>query len=235
MNNNQTVKPEVWQVVELVRDAAGGKLRIPDFQRPFVWDRNRMLDLLDSIRRRYPIGSLLVWETEEQVSSKGNIGLIKINKENKGSTSLVLDGHQRISTLTGALIEPSEDSIFKDDPDPGRWEIWFNAKEELFEHLRDNDKPEVWHFPMRKLIDTFSFLGECQRMLDNGGKEGPHFVQKTQELLRSFVDQQIPVVKIRNTDLSQAVNIFARLNSTGKKSARTKWQRRLPTKKAEAL
>lgn len=220
MSNNQlppVVKPEVWQIVELVRNAAEGKLRIPNFQRPFVWGRNRMLKLLDSIRKRYPVGSLLVWETEEPVSSKENIGLIRIPEKSKGGTLLVLDGHQRISTLTGVLIEPPEDSIFEDDPDPGRWTIWFNAKEEIFEHLRDKDTPEAWHFPMRKLIDTFSFLHECQRMLNDGGEDGPRFVKNTQELLRSFLDQQIPVVKIKNTDLSQAVNIFARLNSTGKK------------------
>ena len=211
------VKPEVWQIVELVRNAAEGKLRIPNFQRPFVWDRNRMLELLDSIRKRYPVGSLLVWDTEERVSSKGTIGLIKIPKDVKGGTSLVLDGHQRISTLTGALIEPSKNSYSEDDPDPERWEIWFNADKMEFEHLRAKDHSEVWHFPMRKLIDTFSFLQECQRMLEKGGKNGQRFVKNTQELLRSFLDQQIPVVKIKNTDLSQAVNIFARLNSTGKK------------------
>lgn len=220
MSNNQlppVVKPEIWQIVELVRNAAEGKLRIPNFQRPFIWERNRMIELLDSIRKRYPVGSLLIWDTEEQVSCKGNIGPIKTPKKSTGSTLLVLDGHQRLSTLTGALISPSEGLSPEDEQDPKRWEIWFNAKEERFEHLREKDESQAWHFPMRKLLDTFSFLKECQQMLNQGGEEGPRFVKNTQEMLRSFLDQQIAVIKITNTDLSQAVNIFARLNSTAKK------------------
>jgi len=220
MDNRQlspVVKPETWQIFELVREAVAGKLRIPNFQRPYVWRREQMRELLDSIRRRYPIGSLLVWETGGGVSYKTNIGPIRIPDKEESVTSLVLDGHQRISTLTGSLFEPSSDCQLEDDPDPGRWEIWFDAKQEDFVHLRKGEQPEAWHFPMRKLMDTLAFLNECERMKREGGQDGELFVRRTQELLRVFVDQQIPVVRIKNTDLLQAVNIFARLNSTGKK------------------
>jgi uncharacterized protein with ParB-like and HNH nuclease domain len=52
------VKPEVVFIYQLIRDVVAGKVRIPRFQRPFIWRREQMLDLLDSIRLQYPIGSL---------------------------------------------------------------------------------------------------------------------------------------------------------------------------------
>ncbi|MCI5147239.1 MAG: DUF262 domain-containing protein, partial [Candidatus Electrothrix sp. AR3] len=58
-----------------------------------------MIDLLDSIRLRYPIGSLLVWDTDEGLGSSPTIGHIVVPKAAGGVYSYVLDGHQRLSTL----------------------------------------------------------------------------------------------------------------------------------------
>ena len=211
------VKPEIVFVFELVRDVVAGKLRIPNFQRRYVWRRSQMIDLLDSIRHRYPIGNLLVWDTDERLGSRPNIGHIKIPKANTGVSSHVLDGHQRLSTLAGtltALTLTDKDSVLDDD-DPGRWQIYYNAKEEQFEHLRQGQNPEAWHFPLHKLMDTIAFLDECKRILLDGGKDGDRYVRKAQELLRSFTEYKLPVVRISNTELTQAVDIFARLNSKG--------------------
>ena len=53
MDNDNTiaeVKPEVSFLFELIREVVAGRVRIPIFQRPYVWRREQMLDLLDSIR-----------------------------------------------------------------------------------------------------------------------------------------------------------------------------------------
>lgn len=210
------VKPEIVFVFELVRDVTAGKLRIPNFQRAYVWRRTQMLELLDSIRRRYPIGSLLVWETDVRISSRPNIGPIPVPKQTDGVSSHVLDGHQRLSTLAGALMAPPDDAPTQEEEDPGRWEIWYNAKNDpFFEHPRTGDRLEAWHFPMRKLMDTIAFLGECERIRREGEEDGDRYVRKVQELLRAFNEYKLPIVRIRNTDLTQAVDIFARLNSKG--------------------
>lgn len=209
------VKPEIVFVFELVRDVTAGKLRIPNFQRGYVWRRTQMLELLDSIRRRYPIGSLLVWETDVRISSRPNIGPIPVPRQIDGVSSHVLDGHQRLSTLAGALMAPPDDAPIQEDEDLRRWEIWYNAKNDQFEHLRTGDSPEAWHFPMRKLMDTIAFLGECERIRGTGGEDSDRYVRKVQELLRAFNEYKLPIVRIRNTELTQAVDIFARLNSKG--------------------
>ena len=45
-----------------------GNIKIPPFQREFVWKQEQVIELLDSIIKDYPIGSILLWETKALVS-----------------------------------------------------------------------------------------------------------------------------------------------------------------------
>lgn len=210
------VKPEIVFIFELVRDVASGKVRIPNFQRPFVWRRQQMLDLLDSIRLQFPIGSLLVWETDARLSSVRWVGPVPVPSQTEGTVKHVLDGHQRLSTLAGTLMALRDDQpVREDDDDPDRWRIWFNAKDGVFEHPKPGTSLEPWHFPLWKLMDTIEFLEECNRMLRDGKTEANSYVQAVQDLARTFQAYKLPVISIKNTELNQAVEIFARLNSKG--------------------
>lgn len=209
------IKPEIVFIFELLKDIRGGKIRIPRFQRPYVWRRDQMIDLLDSIRRHYPIGSLLIWDTESKYASTSQIGPVEVPPPPAGNASYVLDGHQRLSTLAGAFLHDGRKEVEGDD-DPGRWTIWYNLKEEYFEHLRPADK-HPWYFPLRKLLDTFEFLDECERLKQEGGPEAQMYVERIKQLLEGFQSYKMPVVRILSTDIGQAVEIFARLNSKGQR------------------
>jgi hypothetical protein len=50
---------------ELIKSIDEGSIHIPEFQREFVWNEQKILDLLDSIYKKYPIGSLIFWVTNE--------------------------------------------------------------------------------------------------------------------------------------------------------------------------
>lgn len=75
----------------LVEKAAIGDLDIPEFQREFVWTKDQVKDLLDSLIRGYPIGSLLVWDLSEYTS--GRYVFETRRKE------WIVDGQQRIVSL----------------------------------------------------------------------------------------------------------------------------------------
>ena len=51
------------QIVSLLTYLKEGTLRVPRFQRDFVWERSKIVALLDSIYKEYPIGSFFLWET----------------------------------------------------------------------------------------------------------------------------------------------------------------------------
>lgn len=208
------LRPEIVFLFDLVRQLVSGRIRIPRFQRPFVWRRDQMLDLLDSINRQYPIGSLLAWETDAEIQSLPTIGPITVSFTDTANAVYLLDGHQRLSTIAGALISPTDRSV-ADEEDPSRWSLYYNAKDNGFEHLGIGAYPEVYQFPMSKILDTFEFLAECQRVIAAGGDEGRLYVERIQDVARSFQNYKIPVIQIRQTGLTEAVEIFARLNSKG--------------------
>lgn len=70
-------------------------LVMPEFQREYVWEREQAKQLLVSLYRGYPTGSLLFWKTDDPPEiKKGAVDATKI-----GTTSVILDGQQRLTTL----------------------------------------------------------------------------------------------------------------------------------------
>ena len=56
-----------YEVKELVSKIKHGGIKLPEMQRSYVWRATRVRDLLDSIYRGYPSGTILTWETGEDV------------------------------------------------------------------------------------------------------------------------------------------------------------------------
>jgi hypothetical protein len=78
-----------------------GELRLPEIQRHYVWRATRVRDLLDSLYRGYPSGSILMWETDEPVPTR-NFAIDQDNTAFAGR-KLLLDGQQRLTSLTAVL------------------------------------------------------------------------------------------------------------------------------------
>jgi hypothetical protein len=78
-----------------------GELRLPEIQRHYVWQSTRVRDLLDSLYRGYPSGSILMWETDEPVPTRE----FAIAQETNAfaGRKLLLDGQQRLTSLTAVL------------------------------------------------------------------------------------------------------------------------------------
>lgn len=93
------VMSEVIFLGKLVERIVAGKIRVPRFQRTFVWKQGDLHKLLESILRGFPIGSILVWDTAEEIASTERIGPVKIGSPPDGSVGYLLDGQQRVSTL----------------------------------------------------------------------------------------------------------------------------------------
>lgn len=211
------VRPEVVFIYELLEELTTGRLKIPRFQRPFVWRRDQMTDLLDSVYNQYPIGSLLVWETEESIATLESLGPFKFPEAEKKGIGYLLDGHQRLTTLAGALVPREQRVIDAQERDPGRWELVWNMESEKFQHGDYNDHPDTY-FPLVALLDTLNFLAAVDRVrkaLTNQPSVADARIQQLSRVARSFQHYRVPVIRIKQTGLSEAVEIFARLNSKG--------------------
>ena len=71
------------------------QLFVPAFQREYVWKRDDAKELIDSLIKEYPTGTMLTWETANPPELKGPH---KYN-EKQGAVKLLLDGQQRVTTL----------------------------------------------------------------------------------------------------------------------------------------
>lgn len=78
-----------------------GELRLPEIQRHYVWRATRVRDLLDSLYRGYPSGSILMWETDEPVPTRE--GAIAQDSNAFAGRKLLLDGQQRLTSLTAVV------------------------------------------------------------------------------------------------------------------------------------
>jgi hypothetical protein len=88
-------------VAELVADIERGRIKKPEMQREYVWQAPRVRDLLDSLYRGYPSGTILLWDSREEVATADFA--LKTNRNSVGSTLLLLDGQQRLTSLSSVI------------------------------------------------------------------------------------------------------------------------------------
>src|SRR6266487_2714366 len=106
-----TFKTNPVDLNELLDECEHGVLQLPDFQRSWVWDEDRIKSLIASISRAFPIGALMSLEAGGQVNFKPRpIEGLPIEAKEVTPQSLLLDGQQRMTslyqvTLRGKVVE----------------------------------------------------------------------------------------------------------------------------------
>jgi hypothetical protein len=216
-----TVNPQIMLLEQVLGEIAAGRLRVPRFQRPFVWRPDQMLNLFDSIERGYPIGSLLVWETNLRIPSLDRVADIPIPPPPQdGPAAYLLDGHQRLSTLFGNLLKRPQVA----SPDVQKewmWQIFRvlrnrEEKVERFRHWKKEEPPPPNYLPMRSVLRTMDFLAYSRRLSNSVESEALEpLLDEAEELAHRIKSYQIAVVRLKGGDLRHAVEVFSRLNSSG--------------------
>lgn len=199
-------KPDILRIEELVKDVKSGDIKLPKFQRPFVWNKDDILKLLDSVYQGYPIGSVLLWLTREKLAAERKIADLEINERpDEYPTNYLLDGQQRLSTLCGALYWDGEDKN-------SIWNIAFDVENEIFLHPKGTLK--VTEFPLNKIINTSDFLAQCRAF--DALNEKDAYYKRAERLLNSIKDYKIAAVRIGDMSLDEVAPIFERINSSGR-------------------
>jgi hypothetical protein len=118
-------KPVSYELSQLLGDIDLGKLALPELQRPFVWKKAAVRDLLDSMYRGFPVGYLMLWNAAE-VDSK----LIGVDGKQHTPTEFIVDGQQR---LTGLFAVMKGAEITFKDFSKGRISIAFRPRDGQFD------------------------------------------------------------------------------------------------------
>jgi len=207
----------------LLEDVQRGHIRVPRFQRPFIWSDSQRVELLRSIRDNMPIGSLLIWRTIRfSLASFPNIGphLIPdvVGPAPATGWQYVLDGHQRLTTLLGLLLVPNTRSEADED-----WDIQYSLEEQdyVFKRKVEKYKGFVPLLPLWTLLDGRLVNRQMRELRANAVLSGcseeqmDEWEERANQLAYRFQQCRVPVVVMVSDDLELAARTFQRINSQG--------------------
>lgn len=190
-----------------------GSIALPTFQRGYVWYRKDVRELMRSLYKGFPVGGLLMWETQSnRVNTRGGQPLAQ------GTVTLLLDGQQRITTLYG-IIRGVPPAYF--DGDPSRFlDLYFNLETEDFEFyqpIRMRDDP-LWI----NVTDLFQKgaiavgMPLMNQLVADDLRDMQDFLDKL-NAIEKVKAREFHVDNVAGEDLTvnQVVEIFNAVNSSG--------------------
>jgi uncharacterized protein with ParB-like and HNH nuclease domain len=228
MSNKIRIKADKKRLSEYIEDFEKGNLQVPAFQRDFVWTNEQKLELFNSINKGYPIGSIILWhpdfENEENYNKFGGkeLGSYLIPPRSN-DFFYIIDGFQRLSTLIGSLLHPekaAQKGIKRNESDWQRnFNIVYNLKDEQFEINRSKgfDKLDFYQIPVYKLVDGkefFTFQRELS-LFETDINVIENYISRYAERSLIFQNYEIPSINLYDGSITESIEIFQRLNSTG--------------------
>ena len=208
---NYYIEQGVQKLQHLSTEIEQGLIKIPQFQRDFVWDVDKAAELIESIIRLYPIGALIYWRTADRLREIRNLGRLEFPEADQGErVNYVLDGQQRLTSILAALLGLEvklRDGARKD----------FSS---LIVHLNrdDEDSPIV----RRDFPDEIDAV--CVPLAQLWSRNGDKFdacvgQDKLREARDEFSDRLrtygIPKVTLIEAELFIATEVFSRINTLG--------------------
>lgn len=119
-----------FSIRDIISKIQDGIIRIPAFQRGFVWDADDVAFLMDSIYKGYPFGAIQLWRTKELLRTERSLGPFSLfSKDDHYPIDYVLDGQQRITSIFGVF--QTEQQVSVDMPNPFKIYFDFTADEDL--------------------------------------------------------------------------------------------------------
>lgn len=206
--------PNSLSVSAILGLIASGDIAIPEIQRPFVWKKRQVRDLLDSLYKGYPTGYLIVWKNPNVKLKDGTVSAGK---------KILIDGQQRVTALMTAVAGiPVINSDYRKE----RIKIAFDP----FAALSDDREAEVFavqdpsHLKSKRWIpdiaevfkNDFSVYAFITRYCAENPEMLPDTLSEILTNLRAIGNRLIGVIELSdNLDIDVVTDIFIRINSKG--------------------
>ena len=235
-----------WPVSKLVERFMGGEIQLPEMQRRYVWTKEKVRALIDSLYKNYPSGSILLWETDAPPDTR-RAAVSADEHTHVHRSHLLLDGQQRLTSLatvlTGSPVKIRTGRTVKD----ATIEIYFNMNHP--DNLTDSDTVEENGDQYEDIEDDDEDANEhlVFQLKSPGISDNPNWISVTElfrdgitPILRNKIDPDHPnhekyykrlsdlyncqntyfyPVQIldRSSSYAEVADIFVRINSQGSK------------------
>ncbi|PZV14110.1 MAG: hypothetical protein DCF21_13270 [Leptolyngbya sp.] len=206
-------KPDSKKYSDLINEIQKGIIKIPKFQRDFVWTIDKTAKLLDSILKGYPIGTFILWQTDERINDIKNVGNLEIPDTPDGvKVQYVLDGQQRITSLfaayLGAEIRKSGEKKITN---------YGSIVVNLDVDINDNDEQVITEEPNGEkyisLCDVLNFSYGKAKELSSWFSEEE--LERINSYSTAFKTYEFSTVVLRKEDIDSAIEVFTRINTGG--------------------
>lgn len=222
MTDREPLDPGKYQFPTLMNDLEQGRVRLPPFQREFVWKPAKVVALLDSIYKGFPIGSLFYW--------KANREYVKLFRDIEGldlappsmdqEIFFVLDGQQRLTSL---WVTYKGRRVNGDD----YGQICLNLHKAVLygaaspEEMRDIQVFEEGEPDNSTLVALKDVLADKTRTYDEIRDRLDPSRKEAMSLCRDrFRTYPFSIVKVFDMEIEEAVEVFQRINQGGKRLSR---------------
>lgn len=192
----------------LIADIEQGQIKIPQFQRDFVWDIKKSAKLMDSIVKGYPIGTFIFWRTKERLRTIRDVGNFKLPEPKDGEfIDFVLDGQQRLTTLFASLkgLTIERDNRIDD----------YSA---IFINLNATEDDEIVTIDIEGLepgtfITLTDLLYGGLTLLASYDNQHHKIIEEYKKRIESY---NYAIIQIKEAPIETATEIFTRINVGGK-------------------
>lgn len=205
-------KPDSKKYTDLISEIQKGQIKVPKFQRNFVWSLDRTAKLLDSILKSYPIGTFILWETNERLNDIKNIGNLELPPvPDNVKVQYVLDGQQRITSLyaafLGAKIQKEGEKKITDYS-----EIYVDLDGDV---ENNDDQIVVSERPEGTFITLHEVLNFNENLLEIKEKYSDEQFKRIHQYSQTFSTYDFSTIVLRKEDIDSAIEVFTRINTGG--------------------
>ena len=211
--NFEQPKPDSKKYSDLISEIQKGIIKIPKFQRDFVWSIDKTAKLLDSILKGYPIGTFILWQTDERINDIKKVGNLEIPPTPDGTkVQYVLDGQQRITSLyaayLGAKIQKYGEKKITDYND-----IVVNIDTDINENDGQviSAEPTGEKYISLNAVLNFSF-SKAKALSDKFSEEELELIDNYSTAFKTY---EFSTVVLRKEDIDSAIEVFTRINTGG--------------------
>ena len=211
------------EIEKLLDRVENKEIVIPEFQREYVWPLEDAKQLLISIYKGYPTGSLLFWETNNPPEIKNNA----VDTQRHGLINVILDGQQRLTTLylliKGEIPPYYKESEILNDPR----HLYFNLLTEEFQFYtkRIMESNTLWRGVTdcfnNNEIDEWDIAEEYINKYKEKANEYKNITKqigKSLNNLKNIRNNQYSILSVpQRASISEAIDVFDRVNSKGTK------------------
>lgn len=201
---------EQYMILDIINQITKGSLRIPSFQRDFVWEPENVAFFMDSLYKKFPVGSILIWRTRERLQCERHLGNYELPEpKEEYPIDYILDGQQRITSIF---------SVFQTQLSPLNDESWMDvyyiigsqpsSQDTCFVALSKDDADPEKYFPLNILFDPVKYRKAV-------GRYDEKIAEELDNVYASFQSVTIPVQVLSTEDRTNVAIVFERINRAG--------------------